>query len=267
MKILTPGQLGTISATVDATVDAGVTLTGVTFDVIDALGNVLQASGAGTVGGANFPATVSLDMGLPVTTLGAGESRAIRQARMVLTCSDGNTFDGTVDFLVRGDDALVIPTNSFGTYLELELLGFEQYGLDAYWSASKNARIAALQQARNDLCRLTYRYDPRDDQTLMADAISLFTIYLGSYTLDQFNALPARLKEAIKRAQVIQADYILGGNEVEKRRGEGVLQSTTGESGAMFRPGMAPIRYPVCKRAMDALYGFLEMNKWQIARG
>lgn len=268
MKVLEPGQLAVLSATVTATVANGVTLTTCVFDVVDEAGNVLQASSPATIDTNTSPFVVSMSIGVPATTLPAGKTRAIRQARMTLTTSDTLSFRGTADYVIRAGEALVIGENSFGTYLEAELIAYESIPMNGWNNAVKSDRIRALIAARQNLCRLQFTYDPYDAQNRLTDFPGGFGMHRpAEWTAADLATLPVAFLEALKKAQVYQADFLLGGSPEESAGMNGLFSKTVGESSEMYRPGMGAPRAPVCKRAMAALQGYTTVKRWHIGRG
>lgn len=270
MQVLIPGQPASLSATIDATVAAGVTLTTVQFDVVDEKGTVVQAAGAGTIVTNVAPFAVTLPIAADTTTIVAGKTRGIRQARMTLTTSDGLSLDGSVEFVLRSGEGLVIGENSFLTYLEAELIGFEQMGLDSWAGAEKADRINALMSARDDLCQLQFVYEPFEvsQMTRIVNIPGGFGVWRPAlWTAADLATLPDTFMDALKKSQVIQASYLLGDSPDEHARASGLMSKTVGQSSQMYRPGIRPLEFPVCKRALQALAGYTTIQRWRPVRG
>jgi hypothetical protein len=82
---------------------------------------------------------------------------------------------------------------------------------------------------------------------------------LDEKTDAELKALPEQFLNAIRLAQVIEADSILGGNETEDLRESGLLSKTVGESSQMFRSGVA-MKLPLSKRAYQVLKRYTMRN-------
>lgn len=63
-------------------------------------------------------------------------------------------------------------------------------------------------------------------------------------------------REALIRAQVIEANFLLSGNTVEKQRYSGLMSHSAGESAHFYRAGR-PLELPVCRAAANALKGII----------
>jgi hypothetical protein len=69
---------------------------------------------------------------------------------------------------------------------------------------------------------------------------------------------PDYFKEALNRAQIIQANFLLTPNSAADRRRDGVFSEKIGESSIMFKNGVRPLdEDTVCRPAMNVLAQFL----------
>jgi hypothetical protein len=75
-------------------------------------------------------------------------------------------------------------------------------------------------------------------------------------TLSDWNTYPPRFQNALKRAQMLEANSILGGNQIADKRRDGIISETIGES-KIFLNNRPPLRTPVTREALEALYGYL----------
>lgn len=265
MKSYLPGQALNLTVALADSAGAAASATAVSFRVLDAAGAEVQASTPVTI---PVPPVSSVVLAIlqATNTLGVGVTSAPRQVEITVTTAAGQFIQNEYYALVQGD-GLIVGVNTIATMLEANFIGFDMSWLDGWHSALPEARLGALKASRDDLCRLTYRYSPEDDQTRIVHTPGLFTIDLKDYDAAELAALPADFLAALKKAQVLQADYRLAGSTTERQREDGLMSRTVGESSEMYRPGMGPIKYPVCKAAMAALSGYLEMNRWIIGRG
>jgi hypothetical protein len=88
---------------------------------------------------------------------------------------------------------------------------------------------------------------------------------LDEKTAEEIKALPADLLKAVRLAQIVEADDIMGGDATEKLREQGLLSKTVGESSQMFRSGKAD-RGVLCKRASKILAKYI-VKQNTIGRG
>lgn len=276
MKVISPNTAATLAILVTSSaVPAGTALTAASFTVVDKDDNEVQAVKDATIKDA---ATGSIELAIDQATTvlpapAAGDSPSVDNIRKVLMAKVSLTYGAVTDefdyiFLVRGD-ALVVGVNSFVSTPEAEMIAFELTDIPAWNAATTDQKTQALIVARDELCQLTYRYDAYiwADQTRMIDAVNFFVSPLDYYNAAQLSTLPPKFYLALKRAQLVEADYLLGGDRLEERRQAGTLSVTTGESSQMFRPGMGPVKWPVCARAIQMLSRFLKLNTCVLARG
>jgi hypothetical protein len=252
VKTYQPGQNLTLTILLDAVLaSAG------TFRVIDANDVELLAPAAiADITGDVDRVTVTVPQS--VNGLATGNRQEIRQVELVMTTAAGNHVQREL-YLLQVADILEIGKNTFCTFARAELVATNLADLAPYQSAAKQDKFAALMGARDALCRLTYRFVRNTQSQLVVDhpALSWAADNLDLYTAAQIAAFPPEFMVALEKAQVLQANFLLGGNPGEHERNDGVLSKTIGESSQMFRAGMAPIEQPVCKRAMRALEGFI----------
>lgn len=265
MNSYLPGQALSLAVSLVDRSGAAVQATAVSFRVLDAAGLEVQAPVPVTI--ATPPvSSVTLEITQAANTLVAGVTSAARAVEITVTTAAGKFIQMDYYVLMAGD-GLEVGQNTFATMTEAVAIAFDMSWMDGWHASTIDARVGALKAAREDLCRLTYRYSPEDDQTRIVHSPDLFTIDLKDYDATELATLSAGFRQALKRAQVIQADYRLAGSTTERQREDGLMSRTVGESSEMYRPGMGPIKYPVCKAAMAALSGYLEMNQWIIGRG
>lgn len=174
-------------------------------------------------------------------------SRAFR--RLVLTYSDDlNEFEKEISFILESTGVVKMGENSFGTYGAMILLAQNIVRLDAFHEASITEQRAALINAWYNIgdvpitgLNLDAEYGTRD---------------LTSELLGQISASNL---DRLRRAQIIEADFILGGNPVEDRRRTGMISDSASESAQFFRTSK-PLELPVCKAAANALRGLVNWN-------
>lgn len=213
--------------------------------------------------------------------LAAGALRELRSVELSCVVSD-NTVVITQTYAVEVADPLQVGLNSFQTYLQAEFTSLSVPKIVGWDNASVSERIAALIDARSHICQLNFsqlnsninfgqdslNYVPEGTfPTNYAGNGNLF-LFNGSLSLlspEQFVKLPSRFKDALRLAQVAEADVILGGDPIEARRRDGLMLESVGESKQMFRPGK-PLELPVSRRALSYLGQFVSFSR-RIGRG
>ena len=183
-----------------------------------------------------------------------------RELRLIeLYCA---TSEGVVKiertYLVEAEQVLVESVNSFQPYPAAVIVGMTIPNLPNWNAASKEDRIAAMIRARQNIGMLRFRYVFDAYQNIIDNTMGVNDLTLA--TPAQWNAMPTYFKDAVRRAQVIEADYLLMPDDsVAALRREGLMSMTVGEAKQFFRP-VKSIEGPVCKRAMK------ELTKWVLSR-
>tara|TARA_B100002049_G_scaffold236151_2_gene222156 strand:- start:1265 stop:2038 length:774 start_codon:yes stop_codon:yes gene_type:complete len=168
-------------------------------------------------------------------------------------------------YVVVGDLAFEIPAQSFQTYERALATGMGMANLSGWDKASDDKRINAMVEAALRINRISFSLT---DMTEFPDFPGLdedvFEGQVSALSRAEFNALPAPFINALRLAQLAEANAILGGEPIEDRRQAGMISQTVGETSSFFRQG-APARTPVCRRAMEYLARFIDSSP-KIAR-
>lgn len=204
-----------------------------------------------------------------VNTLQEGGSRrALRIIELFLTTSSG-VVRITHEYIVEAAEVLELGINSFQSYYESVLLSLDITDIKSYEFAAKSDRISAMISAWRNIGKLYLRY--LDDQRYLAEndmeRLVLPVAETGDITLldaYRFNNLPVEMRAAILRAQIIEADYLLGGDPLGNLRRQGVIATITGESSQYFSQ-KTPYQGPVCKRAMKELGRYI-VHSYRLGR-
>lgn len=212
-----------------------------------------------------------------LNALATGVARGLRNLELVALLTDGNTVRLAAGYVVEGADALVVGVNSFQTYAQAEFIALDIPNKTGWDAADKTARIAALIEARHRVCQLNFaplnsninwgqdslNFVPEGTfatNYVDANGMFMFNGNLELLTPDQYRQLPQRFLDMLYRAQVAEADEILGGDPVEARRREGLIQEVVGESRQTFRAGK-PLQLPVARRTLSYLSYFVTFSK------
>jgi hypothetical protein len=191
---------------------------------------------------------------------------AVRESRIVeLYLANANGSIGQIEsYVVEKLDPLVVPTTSFQSYAGAEVTAYSLPNMNGWAAATREQRIAALMEAKNRLCRLRYRMN-RDEQDIVEPEFAASDMETIDAT--DWAAFPTEFKEALKKAQIIQADRLLSTDvhaEIQKHREDGLMSMTVGETSQMFRPGK-PLLLSVCREALEYVGKYISWRR-RIAR-
>lgn len=205
--------------------------------------------------------TIDLDA-ITSETIDAVTVNQARTVELDLVLEDGNTIGQEISYIIYPRERLITGLNSFQTLAQANLTAGSIYDVEEFTKNATTAqKVAALIEARDRIARL-----PFVDITLGQSYLGHGTpVDLNRLTPREFGALTERFKAALKKAQVAEANDILGGGDViEQMRRQGLASQTIGETHETYRPGMPPTS-SVCKAALMYLGEFLSSSK-KIAR-
>lgn len=219
-------------------------------------------------------ATVEIPVLAVNNTLGEGVTRGARFIELFCIVG-GNTVVLNGGYVIQNVDRLAVGVNSFQTYPMAIYTATDMANLPGWDAASDDARRAALMEARHHINQLSFNALTsgngwgQDNLNYVAegtrDGFMTDSASLDSLTPAQFMQLPERFRKALCLAQIAEADVILGGDPIEKKRLEGLVADMVGESKQMFRP-KTPLRLPVSRRALGYLSLWVSFAK-KIGRG
>ena len=221
--------------------------------------------------------TAVVTMSPTINTMATYSTAELRNVQLQCTLADGNTILVSEAYAVTLADPLQVGINSFMTYANAEFTALSIPNIPGWDGASDKDRIAALIDARSHICQLNFSqlnsnvnwgqdslsYVPEGTYPTnfaSPDGMFLFSGNLSFLTVEQFVQLPPRFLNALYLAQVAESDDILQGDPVVKRRQEGMMLESIGESKQMYRPSK-PLQLPCCRRALGYLSYFLSFTK------
>lgn len=216
----------------------------------------------------NVPAGLNSVAPIDAASIGvdALDSFFVRESRTVelyLKDAADNVKVLTESYALEPAESLIVGLNSFQTIGQAELLALNMPQLVGWTTASVADKIAALVEARLQICQLRFVGIRQDSQNYLVESSDIGDLSL--VTPSQFASLSPRFKMALCRAQVAQANSVLGGDPADQKRQDGIVLDTIGESKQMFRSGK-PLDLPVSKRALRYLSGFISFSQ-RIGRG
>jgi hypothetical protein len=227
------------------------------YSVTDEDGTVLfDGPAAGFIAGAlTLRVTIPGALNLPNEDM----VRGYRIVLVSVTTPAGTTELAPVEYIVEVTArALLTPgVNSFQTIAKAELIALDLPNLPGWTSADRPTRIIAMVQARQNLDKLRYRYREMADDWMSYILPQFGISSLIQLTQAQYIALPEDFRFALERAQVIEADDLIGGNPITQKRIQGITSEKVGESSTQFN-GVRPVRGLCCSRAINELSRFVQ---------
>lgn len=198
--------------------------------------------------------------------LETGQVRAIRVIELFVTTPSG-IVQLSGEYIIDATSTLTVGVNSFQTFSAATLIGFEIPNLPGWSAASRQDRIHALAMAYRSFARVRLRFvDDSDGMTRLITPEQWDSFNITKMSAASLQTLPEEYLSAVCRAQVIEADSILGGDEVEDIRRSGVISATVGESSQFFRNSVRPLELPLCRRAMKEIGRYL-LSTRRVGRG
>lgn len=191
--------------------------------------------------------------------LAVGETIGYRRVELTTQDESGKTYISEIVYLVKSEVSLQPGVNSFARMAELIPVSVDMIHLRAFHNATQEERISALIQAWNNLGQLPVKFDDLEG-TDSYDKGSTRELIDADITL-----LAPKTYLRLLRAQIIEADDVLGGNPIEARRRLGLISDSSGESAHFFRTSK-PLNLPCCRAAVDELRGIVNWNV-KIGRG
>lgn len=230
------------------------------------------ASEASITVAAEFNTVPAIDV--DAVTFAQIDSIAVREARLVevFATVGGNVILITKSYALEPVDSLVPGLNSFQTYAQAELGALDIPNMVGWNAAHEKDRIAALVEARWRINQLRFAllnsnmnfgqdnlgYVP--EGTFPTPYTGMFNGNLSVLAPRQFKNLPPRFLAALRKAQVAQANALLGSDDISERRADGLVLESIGEVRQMYRQGK-PLDLPVCKEALRYLSPFVTFSK------
>lgn len=249
MKVYEAGRSVDISlALVD---DAGRTLvpTALNYSVYDDEGAVIQTSTAVTN---PAPGATKVAFTVPAASNELSADFGIGYRRIALTITtSSSTFVQSADYLLEATQVFNVPSNSFQTYETSLIMARMITPLNGWDAASIETRKFALFRAFDLMNAFSYemRYVDGTSEVLTVDEMTTETI--ASLSTNQIMDF--------RKAQLIQADYLLGGNPTEKDIQDGLQSSSIGEISQFYRP-RPTLNLALCKAALSYVGKYIVWN-------
>ena len=194
-------------------------------------------------------------------SIGANANGARTVVLNVTTASGSHEMNQT--YVLERFAFLAVPTESGMTLPQAMMLsrGVAQSAVEIWADVEDNERKAALREAWFRLSSIPFK-PWRSDQVIPNDVpaeLISWTTPLNELTAESWSLLPENFKTALKRAQLLEACVLLGGDAAWDRRQDGLISKTVGESSEMFVSNKAS-QNTVSPRAFRELRAYVKRS-------
>ena len=221
--------------------------------------------------------SVTITVPANLNAVATGNTREIRTVNLYCD-QDAGTVLLTKSYAVEVTDPLTVGVNSFQSFPQAQLTALDIPNIDAFSNASDQMKIQALIEAREHLVQLNFNllnsnanfgqdqlaYVPEGEfqsSYVARNSLFIFNGDLDVLNPTQYAELPDRFKRALRQAQVVEANAILGGEQMDAMRTAGIIEDAVGESRQKFRDRGVALRLPVCRRALGYLGAYVSFSK------
>lgn len=153
---------------------------------------------------------------------------------------------------------LTVGQNTLVTQAQALLLIKEMVGVNAFANASSELQIAALMEAYDRVASMELRSRILPHEVSYKDGEEVKSI--GALNALDLTALSLQMRKAFMKAQVYEADFILGGDPVTELRKQGIMSYTVGEVKQFFRT-VKPLDFTISMRAMGQIGKYLQYSR------
>lgn len=171
----------------------------------------------------------------------------LRTVLMELIDDEGLSHTQSHRYYVSNPKPLSIGVNSLLTYVQALMIVPELSNLQGWYMASEAQHVAAMTEAYNTLSRFPL------NRSFVHQRIT-------DYSKEELEN--AVLKDALAdfcRAQVLHANYLLGGEVEKSMRDNGVMSHSVGESTTFFRTSK-PLDYGISSRAYQYISRYINRD-------
>jgi hypothetical protein len=193
--------------------------------------------------------------------LTTGVARQLRIIELILTTDEG-TVKLSHEYFIEAEQMLTEGVNSFQNYATALLGAYDIPGIPGWQNSTKPERITALIQARLNMAPIRFRYAFDSLQNVVEPSFGVSDI--TGLTQTEYLALPVEFRVCLRRAQILEADFILGGDPSDEIRRAGITTKRVGESSETYKIRKA-LELPVCRKAILTLAKYTT-NRVRIGR-
>lgn len=193
--------------------------------------------------------------------LSVGQTREVRKIELKITFVSARVLVLSAIYIIQKAIYLELMVNSYQSYEEAILRAFDMMNVSDFNNASDQFRQIAMVDAYHRIGKLSFGLNPYDEWDRYNIEIyfrkeGAIINRLNEWPKERFLNLPEKFRTSICRAQIAEANYLLGGSPIEKRRKDGLMSETVGESSNMFRP-TKPLIMSVSRPALEQLGGYV----------
>lgn len=257
------------SAKVSVSAPEGVSGVSATYEVFDEEGSPVGSGAIAEYDG--NAATITVSLSSADNALAQGVSHSGRELVVTITDDEGDEHEARDYFVLVASNPLTVLGNSFLSFPAALALR-EQFGpvMDGWDKVQNNStRQSALIQAHSNLCRVRYAVgapktgDVRDYAAYGTGSEISFDfkrrVSLMGISREDFDALPDHFRKALRRAQLIEANILLGGDIVGQKRKDGIISETIGESSTFFS-SKPYLNLPFSRQAFEVLKPYITVS-------
>lgn len=242
-------------ATVD---DAGNAILGVsaTWSLYDQYGDIVTT---GPVDSYADNTSVTFEIDKQYITIDSNTEG--REIVVFVKDADGDVTEVRDYFLIVNNTPLEIMVNSCMTYAEALAVRTDFGELAGWDAADADTRAAAMRQAFAHLSRIRFKV-PGVSRFNHVHTDELYTksyFHLQRATRIDWDESNADFRRCMKRAQLQEANNLLGGDPIGKKRAEGIISETIGESSMFFR-STPYLNLPISRQAYDEVKGYITLR-------
>ena len=193
-----------------------------------------------------------------------------RLLQLNVITTNGNLIKVKEVYVVGTLTPISFMNRSYQTYQDAEVLAYETLNLENWDSKTETNKINALKMAFDQVGMLAFnvrKYNVQSPTSIDPYSDPLFQ-ERWSYKINNINefspeymlSMPEGFIRALKLAQLLQADYILGkGGTAAVLEQQRLISETVGESSKTWKSSKA-LRLPLCDEAMRALTGYIQFG-------
>lgn len=248
MNIYEPGlDVAVTLPFVDISTDERLTPTALDYRVVDEVG-------AEVIALTNIPTFTASDgeyelvISAANNGLGAGVIRAFRKVEMRITVG-ADQYWVREGYILESVTPLALLENSFQTYDESLLNVRDLAAMEGWEAANEQHRVAAMIQAYDYMHAFSYQMNYTDE--------TYETKSVDELTAENWTLLGDKQKHDFRMAQLVQANYLLGGNPIEQDIADGLQSSTIGEVSQFYRPRPS-LSLPLCRDALKFVGRYID---------
>lgn len=207
------------------------------------------------------PVDLTDNSGFAVITIPASANAdpdSYRLLQVKFVDEKGITYIQETSYIVGNPTELSLGVNSFASYGNLMVAAHKRPGLNALSGASTDEVKHALMEAWYNigLVNVDLSNIGLSQGVVYLDQNNRPISRLSALSENQLLSLPKEVVTRLVRAQLTEADSILGGNPVEDRRKAGMVSSSAGESTLFFRT-RKPVDMPISRDTAKELTGII----------